>query len=97
LAELFPTGRPQIATAHLLLSGSMAGAGPSLAEVWEAKRVVAGELPAPVNTGTKATNVSEILEDADGVIVGTVLEVCGSNWNPVDGSRVERLAAAART
>ena len=97
MAELVPTDKPVIAMAHLRVSGSMAGAGPSLAEVREAKRAAAGEVPVLVNTGAKSTNAGEFLEVADGVIVGSGLEVRDSTWNPVDGSRVERLPAAART
>ena len=51
------------------------------------------------NTGVKHDTVAEVLNVADGCIVGSSLKVDGDTWNPVDPERAAefmRLARAAR-
>ena len=64
----------------------------ALAEVSEA--VKATGIPVLVNTGFKASNAGELLQYADGAIVGSSLKVDGITWNRVDAQRVKELMAA---
>ena len=49
------------------------------------------ETPVFANTGVTIDNVREILNLADGVIIGTHLKVDGRTWNEVDAGRVSRF------
>lgn len=80
----------------ILVSGPMAGAGPDLAAIREAKEAVGDKAPVLLNTGAKSGTVADFLEVADGVIVGSDLKQDGYTWNPVDPSRVGRFVDAAR-
>jgi hypothetical protein len=80
----------------VLVSGPMQGAEPPAAVLAEVVAAVGGAVPVLVNTGAKSTTVRELLEVADGVIVGSDLKVDGHTWNPVDRARVERFMTAAR-
>ena len=60
----------------------------------EVAGVVKGAVPVLVNTGFKASNAAELLQFADGAIVGSSLKVDGVTWNPVDRDRVRQLMAA---
>ena len=51
-------------------------------------------VPVLVNTGCKATNVRELLQYADGAIVGSSLKIDGITWNRVDPARVKELMTA---
>jgi membrane complex biogenesis BtpA family protein len=57
------------------------------------RRVREAVQTAPVfaNTGVNIDNVREIMELADGVVIGTHFKVDGQTWNPVDGARVKRF------
>jgi membrane complex biogenesis BtpA family protein len=48
-------------------------------------------VPILVNTGFKASNARELLQYADGAIVGSSLKVDGITWNRVEGARVSEL------
>jgi membrane complex biogenesis BtpA family protein len=80
----------------ILVSGPMAGAGPTVDAVREAKRGVGDVTPVFANTGVKSTNVHEFLAVADGAIVGSDLKVDGGTWNPVDPARAERFIGQVR-
>ncbi|QKJ86043.1 BtpA/SgcQ family protein [Paramixta manurensis] len=49
------------------------------------------DVPVFANTGTNIDNVSDILQMASGVIIGTHFKVDGNTWNAVDGDRVKRF------
>ncbi len=51
-------------------------------------------VPVLVNTGFRATNAAELLQYADGAVVGSSLKVDGITWNPVDQARVRKLMGA---
>jgi hypothetical protein len=53
-------------------------------------------VPVLVGSGVTSESVGEILEVADGVIVGTALKTDGVTANPVDERRVRSLVEAAR-
>jgi membrane complex biogenesis BtpA family protein len=64
-----------------------------------ANAVQGSGVPVLVNTGFRATNAAELLQYADGAVVGSSLKVDGITWNPVDKARVRELmdAVAAAT
>lgn len=76
----------------ILISGpitSQAASASALAEV--AAAVKSTGVPVLVNTGFKTANAHELLQFADGAIVGSSLKVDGVTWNPVDAARVKDL------
>ncbi len=76
----------------ILISGpitSQPTSASALAEV--AAAVESTGIPVLVNTGFKASNAVELLQFADGAIVGSSLKVDGITWNPVEQARVEQL------
>jgi membrane complex biogenesis BtpA family protein len=79
----------------LLVSGPMAGAPVDLDDLRAVKQE-ALDVPVLANTGVTLENVREILDDADGVIVGTSLKVGGSTWNPVDPGRARQMMQLVR-
>lgn len=46
-------------------------------------------VPVFINTGAKRENIAELIQYADGVIVGSSLKINGNTWNPVDKERVK--------
>jgi predicted TIM-barrel enzyme len=66
----------------------------ALAQVTEA--IAGSGVPVLVNTGFKVANAAELLQYADGAIVGSSLKVDGITWNPVDQARVKALMTEVR-
>ena len=80
----------------VLITGPITGLPTDLAELAAVKAAVP-ESPVLASTGVTADTVSETLEIADGVIVGTHLKYDGVTWNPVDPARaVAFMDRAAR-
>jgi hypothetical protein len=52
--------------------------------------------PVLIGSGTTEANVRQLLEAADGVIVGTALKIDGITTNPVDPARAASFVKAAR-
>jgi membrane complex biogenesis BtpA family protein len=76
----------------ILVSGGITGraAGEStIADVADAIRGTG--IPLLINTGFSAANAADLLQHADGAIVGTSLKVDGVTWNRVDPERVRAL------
>lgn len=67
----------------------------ALSEV--ASAIKGSGVPVLVNTGFKVINAAELLQFADGAIVGSSLKVDGVTWNRVDGARVKALMAEVRS
>ena len=78
----------------ILISGFAAGASAEMSDLTEAKGAV-DDVPVIANTGVTHENVLQVLEVADGAIVGTSLKEGGITWNPVDQARVERMVELA--
>ncbi len=74
----------------ILVSGPMTGLPTSREQLYKVKNAV-GDVPVLANTGVKPGNVSELLEVADGAIVGTSLKEEGLTWNQVDSARVRNF------
>lgn len=79
----------------LCISGSMTGVPVSAADLQAVKEVVA-DIPIFLNTGARRENIANLIQYADGVIVGSSLKVNGDTWNPVDARRVADFMAALR-
>ena len=80
----------------ILVSGLTAGAEPDISVIREAKDAVGDTVPVMLNTGARLDNVTQFLQVADGVIIGSALKVDGYTWNPVDPSRVKAFMARVR-
>lgn len=70
----------------VLISGAAAGVPLNMSDLRSAKEAVPNA-PVLANTGVRIETVAEILEYADGVIVGTALKRDGHTWNEVDRDR----------
>ena len=79
----------------ILVSGPMAGREPNLSTIKEVKEQLR-DFPVFLNTGAREDNVSDFLEVADGVIVGSSLKHEGYTWNAVDPDRVSAFMQAVR-
>lgn len=74
----------------LIVTGSRSGSSPRVEDVKKVKGAVP-ETPVIVGSGIDSESAGEILEHADGAIVGTSLKEDGEIENPVDVDRVRRL------
>jgi membrane complex biogenesis BtpA family protein len=74
----------------LVVTGQRTGLATNLDDVIAVKRTVPDKLLL-VGSGTNIDNVTEILQHADGAIVGTYFKVDGVIENPVDENRVRRF------
>lgn len=81
----------------ILVSGAMAGATPDVRTLAAVRDAVPAQLPVLLNTGAKSATIADMLQIADGCIVGSDLKVDGYTWNPVDPARAHRFVASART
>jgi membrane complex biogenesis BtpA family protein len=80
----------------LILSGSATGSPTDLTPVEALRRACPG-VPLLVGSGATADSVAALLEQVDGVIVGTAIEVEGRTANPVDPGRAAEFVNAARS
>lgn len=94
--ELVARGAEVISLADAIcVSGPMTGESVDRSEL----QTVRDALPNSVvfaNTGVNENTVAEILEVADGVVVGTSLKVDGVTWNAVDETRARRFMERVR-
>jgi hypothetical protein len=79
----------------ILVSGPAAGEAASPDDLREA-REAAPDVPLFANTGVRHDTVEQVLEVADGVIVGSALKEDGDTWRPVDPGRAREMVAAVR-
>jgi membrane complex biogenesis BtpA family protein len=77
------------------VSGAMTGESVSVESLSTVKGVV-GEVPVFINTGARSENIAQLIQHADGVIVGSSLKVNGNTWNSVDPARVKVFMTALR-
>lgn len=75
----------------IVVSGSGTGAATDLDDVVRVRSLVAA--PLYIGSGVTRDTVSQLLEVASGVIVGTDLKVDGVATNPVDSRRAAELIA----
>lgn len=104
-AQLAPRPVPDVARSiafssnpdAICVSGPITGQpvdGSALAETKAAIRET--DIPVLINTGFRTSMARELLEHADGAVVGSSLKVDGVTWNPVDVDRVRDLMATVR-
>lgn len=74
----------------IIISGDGTGAVTDLNHVRQAKEY-AGDTPVFIGSGVDVDNITDYLDVADGVIVGSSLKHDGIVTNPVDIERVKRL------
>jgi membrane complex biogenesis BtpA family protein len=79
----------------LLVSGQITGAPTDLRQLCEVKAAVPGTAVL-ANTGVTAKTVGDVLDCADGAIVGTALKAGGITWNAADPARAAQFMTAAR-
>jgi uncharacterized protein len=79
----------------LLVSGQITGEPTDLKQLCQVKAAVPGT-PVLANTGVTATTVGDVLDCADGAIVGTALKAGGITWNAADPARAAQFMTAAR-
>ena len=81
----------------VLVSGTITGEAAALSDLEAVKRVLP-TTPVLANTGVKHDTVADVLQVADGVIVGSALKVGGDTWAAVDPARamdfMDRVRAA---
>jgi membrane complex biogenesis BtpA family protein len=79
----------------LCVSGPITGQPADASGLADVAQAVSGSgVPVLVNTGFRASNAAELLQFADGAIVGSSLKTDGVTWNPVDQARVRELMDA---
>ena len=79
----------------VIVTGSATGRPPETTALRTA-RIAAHGVPVLAGSGAREDTVAEMLNAADGVIVGTSLKIDGVVTNPVDAARVRRFLQAAR-
>jgi membrane complex biogenesis BtpA family protein len=81
----------------LCVSGPITGQPADASGLADVAQAVSGSgVPVLVNTGLRASNAGELLQFADGAIVGSSLKTDGVTWNPVDQARVRELMDVVR-
>jgi uncharacterized protein len=79
----------------IILSGVATGNPPSLADLKQAK-AVAGSTPIIIGSGADFSNISSLMQFADGVIVSSSLKRQGKIENSIDPIRVSQFVEAMR-
>jgi len=79
----------------VLVSGQITGEAARMEDL-EAVKAALPTVPVLANTGVKHETVREVLQVADGCIVGSALKVDGDTWNPVDPERAADFMARVR-
>ena len=72
----------------MLVSGQITGEAAALSDL-EAVKNVLPDTPVLANTGVKHDTVADVLQIADGCIVGSSLKVDGDTWNAIDPERAQ--------
>lgn len=79
----------------VLVSGQITGEAAALSDL-EAVKSVLESTPVMANTGVNHDTVKDVLNVADGCIVGSSLKVGGDTWKPVDPDRAADFMDRAR-
>jgi uncharacterized protein len=79
----------------VLVSGVITGEAAAMSDLEAVKKVLPGT-PVLANTGIKHDTIADVLQIADGVIVGSALKVGGDTWAAVDPARAADFMARAR-
>jgi len=79
----------------ILVSGQITGEAAELSQL-EAVKAVLPDMPVLANTGVKHETVSDVLNIADGCVVGSSLKKSGHTWNMIDPERARAFMQLAR-
>jgi uncharacterized protein len=79
----------------ILVSGQITGEAAALSDL-EAVKKALPDTPVLANTGVKHATVADVLDIADGCIVGSSLKVDGNTWNAVDPERAKEFMRLVR-
>lgn len=79
----------------VLVSGAITGEAARMEDLEAVKAALPGT-PVLANTGVKHDTVAQVLDIADGCIVGSSLKVDGDTWKPVDPDRAKGFMSRAR-
>lgn len=79
----------------VLVSGQITGEAAEMSDL-KAVKAVLPDTPVMANTGVKHETVAEILQIADGCIVGSSLKVDGNTWNAIDPDRAHDFMRRAK-
>lgn len=77
----------------IIVTGAATGAATPLDQVAEVNEVV--QIPVLVGSGTRVENVADVLNVADGAIVGSALKEGGNAWNEVSSDAARQFMRAA--
>lgn len=80
----------------VLVSGQITGEAAAMSDL-SAVKAALPETAVLANTGIKHDTVSEVLNIADGCIVGSSLKVDGDTWKPIDPDRAISFMANAKS
>ncbi|MFQ3295945.1 MAG: membrane complex biogenesis BtpA family protein [Halobacteriales archaeon] len=81
----------------VIVSGERTGDRTSLDDVRYVQESIGETVPVLVGSGVTAETAPDILQTADGAIVGTAFKTDGVTTNPVEEDRVRELVDAAKT
>lgn len=79
----------------ILVSGAITGEAAKMVDLQAVKKVLP-TTPVLANTGVKHATVADVLEIADGCIVGSSLKVDGDTWKAVDPDRAAEFMRIVR-
>jgi len=95
LVDIVDTALMLLEPDAILIPGQRAGKVPNFSVVAKIRNMFAGQRLL-ISTGINESNVTEALEIADGVLVGTCLKKDGILWNQIDPCRAERFISVAK-
>lgn len=78
----------------VLVSGPITGEAAPLESLVSVKEALP-DIPVMANTGVRHDTVADVLEIADGCIVGSALKYDGDTWNAIDPERAQDFMARA--
>jgi membrane complex biogenesis BtpA family protein len=81
----------------VIVSGEGTGSATDAADLRAAREAVGDAVPILVGSGATPATLPDLLDPADGAIVGTALKADGETTAPVDRERAEHVVAAARS
>ena len=79
----------------ILVSGAITGEAAAMPDL-EAVKQALPQVPVMANTGVKHETVKDVLNVADGCVVGSSLKVDGNTWNAVDPDRAAEFMRLVR-
>ncbi len=96
LSSQISSGFASFPITGMLIGGPRAGLPPEVSTMAEVKKEFP-DFPLILGSGSNPENIKELLEYADGVIVGTSIKEDGYLYNPVDKVRANKLIVAAKS